>query len=101
MHYALTSQSCWLTADRYHFAAGLIVFPEIMLLRFPIDHIQEELAQLRIRRTSPERTQDIELERAAETRTQFSIAGESKLVAALTEMKIGHCTDETDALFAA
>src|SRR4030095_4947748 len=71
------------------------------LLRFPLDDVKKELAQLLVARPSPQRLHDVELKITAEAGPQFSIAGQAELVAALAEMQIGHRTDEADALPAA
>ena len=72
-----------------------------MLLRFPLDDIKKELAQLVIARPGPQRLQDVKLEITAEAGPQFSITGEAEFITALTEMQVGHRADEADALGAA
>ena len=49
-------------------------------------------------RASAHRFHNVELQVIAETRTQFAVACETKLVAAFAEVKVGHCSDEADSL---
>ena len=92
----------WLesSANGDHLPVGLIIVPEIVLLGFAIDHVDEELAQLLVARASAEWFHDIELEITAETGTQFSVARQPQLIAALAEMQIRHRADESDPLIA-
>lgn len=87
-----------LAADGDHPAIGLIVIPEIVLLRLSIHNIQEELFQLRVAGTGPQRFHNIELQIVAEARSQFAVACKTELVAALTEMEVGHCSNEANSL---
>src|SRR5437764_13193782 len=87
-------------ADRNHFSVGLIIIAEIVLLRFSIDHVEEELAQLVVARAGAHRFHDIEFQITAETRAQFSIASQAQFVAALAKMQVRHRANETDALIA-
>src|SRR5215212_1358567 len=48
-------------ADGDHLAARLIIFPEVVLLRFSFNHVQDELSELGIAGSRPERSQDVEL----------------------------------------
>src|SRR4030095_13546827 len=72
-----------------------------MLLRFSLDDIEKELAQLLVARPGPQGLHDVELEITSEAGSQFSVTGETEFVTALTEMQIGHRADEADALGAA
>ena len=72
-----------------------------MLLRFSLDNIEEELAQLLIARPSPQRLHDVELEITSEAGSQFPVTGETEFVTALAEMQVSHRPDEADALGAA
>ena len=72
-----------------------------MLLRFSLDDIEEELAQLLIARPSPQRLHDVELEITSEAGSQFPVTGETEFVTALAEMQVSHRPDEADALGAA
>src|SRR4030095_11478638 len=87
-----------LAADGNHPAIWLVVIPKVVLLRLSIDNVQEELFQLSVAGTGPQRFHNIELQIAAEAWTQFAVARETKLVAALTEMQVGHCPDKADPL---
>src|ERR1700692_240160 len=88
------------TADGDHLPVRLIIVPEIVLLGFAINHVDEKLEQLLIARASAQRFHDVELEITAETGTQFPVASETKLVATLAEMKVRHRANKSDALFA-
>src|SRR5207249_7108057 len=87
-----------LTADGDHPAVWLVVIAKVVLLRFSIHNIEEELLKVLIACPSPKRFHDVELQIAAETGTQFAVACETKLVAAFAEMKVGHCSDKADSL---
>src|SRR5579885_2440912 len=86
------------TADGDHLPVGLIVVAKVVLLRFPSDYIEKELLELVVSRAGAQRFHDIKLERAAETRAQFAVAGQPQFVAALAEMQVGHRADKTDPL---
>ena len=88
-------------ADGDHLAVRLIIIPEIVLLRLAIDYVDEKLTQFVIARARAQRFHDVELEITAETRPQFAIASQAKLVAAFTEVKVRHRPDESNPLFAA
>src|SRR5262245_27744568 len=87
-----------LAADRHHLATRLISGAEIVLLRFAFDHVEEELAQFVVARSSAQWTQNIKLKVAAKTGSQLTVAGKAQLVAALTKMQVGHRANEPDAL---
>ena len=87
-------------ADGDHLAVRLVIVSEVVLLRFSIDHIEKELLKLFITRASPHRFHDVELQIAAQTRTQLSVAGKSEFVAVFTEMQVRHRSDKPDPLFA-
>src|SRR4030095_6266378 len=72
-----------------------------MLLRFSLDDIEKELAQLLIARSSPQGLHDVELEITSEAGSQFPVTGETEFVTALAEMQVCHRPDEADALGAA
>src|SRR5262249_24954522 len=88
------------SADRDHLSVRLIIISEIMLLRFSIDHVEEKLAQFIVVRPSPQRLHDVELEITAETRAQFSVASETKFIAAFAEVQVRHPPDKTNTLLA-
>src|SRR5205807_6465184 len=88
------------TANRHHHAAGLIVLPEIVLLGFAVDHVEEEAFQIFIRRAGAQNLHDVELEITPKTRPKLSVAGQAQFVAALAEMQVGQRPDESDALLA-
>src|SRR6266550_2577311 len=85
-------------ADRNHFAAGLVIFSKIVLLRFSIDHIEKKLAQVSVTGSRAHWFHNVELEGTAEARAQLAVAGETQFVAALTKMQVRHCPDKADAL---
>ena len=72
-----------------------------MLSRFAFNNVEKELPKLLITRAGPQRFHDVELQIASQTWTQFPVAGETKFIAVLAEMQIGHRSDKTDPLFAA
>src|SRR5437016_13503525 len=86
--------------DGNHLAIGLVIVPEIVLLRFALDNVEKELLKLPIARASPQRFHDVELQIAAKTRAQLPIARPAKLVAAFAEMQIRHRPDKTNAFSA-
>ena len=92
----------WLesSANGDHLPVGLIIVPEIVLLGFAIDHVGKKLAQLVVARAGTERFHNVELEITSETGTQFSVARQPQLIAALAEMQIRHRADETNLLIA-
>jgi len=55
------------TADGDHLSVGLVIVSKVMLLRFSIDNIDEELPKLVIAGASSQRFHDVELQIAAET----------------------------------
>ena len=71
-----------------------------MFPRLSIDDVEEELFELFIARTRPQRLHDVELQVAAKAWPQLSIAREPQLVAVLTEMHVRHRTNESDPLCA-
>jgi hypothetical protein len=73
-------------ADGDHPAVRLVIVSEIVLLGFSLDHMDKELPKLLISRAGPQRFHDVELEVTAETRTQFSVARETKFIAVFAEM---------------
>jgi len=85
-------------ADCDHLPTGLIIFAEVVLQRFSIDDVDKELPQLVIACARAQWFHDVELERASQTRTQFAVASEAQLVAALAEVQIGHRADKSNAL---
>ena len=85
-------------ADGDHLAVGLVVLAKVVLLRFSIDHIEEELLELLIAGSGPKRFHDVELQIAAKAWTQLAVARETKFVAALAEMEVGHCSDKANSL---
>src|SRR6266540_721998 len=89
------------SANGDHLAVRLIIVSKIVLSRFAFDNVEKELLQLLIARTGPQRFHDVKLQIASQARTQFPVAGETKFVAALAEMQVGHRSDKTDPLFAA
>src|SRR4029077_10406289 len=88
-------------SDRDHFAAGLIIVSEIVLLRFAINHVNDKPPQIGISRPGPKRGKNIELERATQAWTKFTVAGQPQFVAVLAEVKISHRADEPEALLPA
>src|SRR4030095_13319092 len=88
------------SADRNHFAVGLVIVSEIVFPRLSFDHVEEKLLELVIARACPQRSHNVKLQTAAKTWTQLPIAREPQLVAVLAEMHVRHRTDETYALCA-
>ncbi len=86
--------------DGNHLAIGLVIVPEIVLLRFALDNVEKELLKLLIARASPQRFHDVELQIAAKTWAQLPIARQAKFVAAFAEMQIRHRPDKANALSA-
>src|SRR5437773_2386410 len=87
-------------ADGDHLAVRLIIVSEVVLLRFSIDHIEKELLKLFITRAGTHWSHDVELQIAAQTRTQLSVTGKAKFVAVFAEMQVSHRSDKPDPLFA-
>ena|SRR5438034_5045379 len=87
-------------ADGDHLAVRLVIVSEVVLLRFSIDHIEKELLKLFITRAGPQRFHNVELQIAAQTRTQLSVTGKAKFVAVFAEMQVSHRSDKPNALFA-
>src|SRR4029077_16106912 len=81
-----------------HFSVRLVILPEIVLLRFSLNYFKEKLPELLIARAGTQRLHDVELEVAAETWPNFTIASQAKFVTAFTKMQIGHRADESYAL---
>src|SRR5437660_12671493 len=88
------------SADGDHLAVRLIIVSKVVLLRFSIDHVEKELLELFITRAGPQRSHNVELQIAAQTRTQLSVTGKAKFVAVLAEMQVRHRSDKPDPLFA-
>ena len=87
-------------ADGDHLAVRLIIVSKIVLSRFAFDNVQKELLKLFITRAGPQRSHDVELQIAAQTRTQLSVAGKSEFVAVFAEMQVRHRSDKPDPLLA-
>src|ERR1043166_6027991 len=87
-------------SDRNHHPTRLIALPEIMLLGFSFDDVEEEPFQFRVRRSGAHHLHDVELEITSETRPELSVAGQPQLVAALAKMQIAHRPDKPDPLIA-
>src|SRR6187551_1423227 len=66
-----------------------------MFPRFSVDHVEKELLELLIARACAQRFHNVELQIAAKTWAQLSIARQPQLVAVLTEMHVRHRTNET------
>src|SRR6266516_2471061 len=88
-------------ADRDHLAARLVIIAKVVLLRLSIDNIEEKLLELVITRAAAKWFHNIKFEIAAEARTQFPVARETKFVTALAKMKVRHRANKADALSAA
>ena len=71
-----------------------------MLFRFSIHNVEKKLLEFLVRSAATQRLHDVKLQIAAETWTQFTVTGETKFVAALAEMQVGHRPDKAEALFA-
>src|SRR5690606_720032 len=82
--------------------AGLVVFSELVLLWFSLDHVEEKTGEIPVALFRvAEDFAHVELEVTAEAGTQFAVTGEAELVAGLAEMEIAHRADESDDLTAA
>src|SRR5256885_13060930 len=72
-------------ADRDHFAVRLVIIAKVVLLRLSIDNVEEKLLELVITRAAAKWFHNIKFEIAAEARTQFPVARETKFVTALAK----------------
>lgn len=85
--------------NRNHLPPRLVVVAELVLLGFAIDHIEEKFGDIVVGHLGiAQHIAHVEFEMASQTRPQLAVAGETELVAGITEVEIRHRADETNFL---
>ena len=87
-------------ADGDHLAVRLVIISEVVFPWLAFNNVEKELLELFITRAGPQRFHNVELQIAAQTRTQLSVTGKAKFVAVFAEMQVSHRSDKPNALFA-